>query len=130
MSRKENISNLKTEKEGITILRELMVPAKVVVVLLCFYLFFHLGLSSLPHICLLENTIHLHCPFCGLTFAFEEILRGNLLVALVSNPFSVFLPLYFLLEISFKLFDNTAFQRKLNYSFGLIAFFNLIYLNT
>ena len=85
MSRKENISNLKTEKEGITILRELMVPAKVVVVLLCFYLFFHLGLSSLPHICLLENTIHLHCPFCGLTFAFEEILRGNLLVALVSK---------------------------------------------
>lgn len=94
-----------------------------------FILIFKLGLSKLPHICVVEKTFGIHCPFCGLTLAFEELMRGNLRTALLTNPLSIGLPLYFLSDFLGSYLDKLSLVRISNQLFGIIVLINLIYLN-
>jgi len=93
------------------------------------YFFFKTGSSSLPHFCVFEETIGLHCPFCGLTLAFETLIQGDIKKAIIINPLCVLLPLYFCLDTYFKQIRKYHFQKKINSMFIVFAIFNLIYLN-
>jgi len=94
-----------------------------------FILFFKLGLSKLPHICLVEKVFGIHCPFCGLTLAFEELMHGNLRMAVLTNPLCIVLPVYFLLDFLVSILDKLSIVRISNQLFGIIVLINLIYLN-
>jgi len=96
---------------------------------IAFSIFFEFGFSSFPHICLMERVLSIHCPFCGLTKAFEEMLAGHIINAFSVNPLSVILPSYFLLHTYYRMIDKLLNVRILNRVFVIIAFFNLIYLN-
>jgi len=93
------------------------------------FLFFKTGFSSLPLLCLFEETIQLHCPFCGLTLAFETLIQGDLKKAIIINPLCVLLPIYFCLDTYFKQMHKYHFQKKISSIFIVFALFNLIYLN-
>ena len=82
--------------------------------------------SFIPHFCLFEKTLNLHCPFCGVTKSFEELLSLNFLEAFKLNFMSYGIILFFLLKYFFDLLEQPNYTLKLNTAFTflcLIQFF-------
>jgi hypothetical protein len=99
------------------------------IIVFCIFFYFALSLSYLPHFCIFEELLSFSCPFCNLTKAFEQLFLGNLKTAILTNPFCIIVPLYFLTETYFKYSNKLKSVRVLNKLFGLSALFNLLYIN-
>jgi len=78
--------------------------------------------SSVFHFCLFEQILNIHCPFCGLTKSFEEILNQNFLNAFEINFLSYGLIFFFLLKAIFEAFKLEAQILNLNKIFTFLVF--------
>jgi hypothetical protein len=62
-------------------------------------------LSFIPHFCLIDRLFGIECPVCGTTRAFCELSKGNLNSAYSLNFSSLFVALFFILQIPLRLFS-------------------------
>lgn len=62
-------------------------------------------LNLFPHFCLIDKLFGIQCPFCGTTRAFCELSKGNLNNAFNLNFASLFVALFFILQIPFRIFS-------------------------
>ncbi len=60
--------------------------------------FIELKGSFIPHFCLFEEFLNVHCPFCGLTKSFEEILNQKFSSALKIHFMLFRLEMFFMLK--------------------------------
>ena len=91
-----------------------------ILIICLFFIFKHslIGfLNELPHFCLIEKISGVECPFCGITRAFIELTKGNLINALQLNPASIFVAMFFILQIPLRIFSllNKNTNKKINY---------------
>jgi hypothetical protein len=62
-------------------------------------------LNILPHFCLFDKLIGVECPVCGITRAFCEMSKGNLVNAYNFNLASLSVAFYFAFQIPLRLFS-------------------------
>jgi len=90
----------------------------------------NVGVSRIPHFCLIEKLFNLHCPFCGLTNACELLLQGRITesmdVNLLALPFA-----FALLEgaIGKKMKGHAFRSRLLSWIFSSICMIQLLHSN-
>ena len=90
----------------------------------------NLGVSRIPHFCLIEMLFNWHCPFCGLTSACELLLQGRFFQSLEANLLA--LPFAFvLLEGALgKQMKGHAFRsRWLSWIFSSVCVIQLLHSN-
>lgn len=56
------------------------------------------GASRIPHICLVEELLGVHCPGCGLTRAMELLVFGNWMEAMQVNILALPLVVFILVR--------------------------------
>jgi hypothetical protein len=73
-------------------------------------------LNLLPHFCLIDKLFSVECPFCGTTRAFCELANGNINKALILSFPSLFVALFFSLQIPLRLISllKGSFHTKIN----------------
>jgi hypothetical protein len=87
---------------------ELNILLSNVIIIICFFLFKNNVLNlinSIPHVCIFKKTTGIDCPFCGTTRAFCEIANYNLNSAISLNAVSIFIIIYFFIQIPLRLFS-------------------------
>lgn len=84
-------------------------------------IFIELQGSRMPHFCLFEEFFNLHCPFCGVTKSFEEILNQNFIIAFKINFMSYGLIFFFLFKYIFEIFKLDIHTLKLNKIFTFLC---------
>lgn len=96
--------------------------ANSLLLILLIIIFIELKGSNIFHFCLFEQLLNIHCPFCGLTKSFEEILNQNFLNAFKINFLSYGLIFFFLLKSIFEVFKLDTHILKLNKIFTFLCF--------
>lgn len=97
--------------------------------ILIIVIFIKLKGSYIPHFCLFEEFLNIHCPFCGVTKSFEEILNKNFLNAFRINFMSYGLIFYFLFKSIFDTFKLDWYTLKINEIFTFLCLIQFIRLN-
>lgn len=64
-------------------------------------------LGHVPHFCLIDKIIGVECPVCGTTRALCELSNGNISKAYLLNPTSVFVALFFVLQVPLRIISLT-----------------------
>ncbi len=62
---------------------------------------FHL--PSIPHFCVVQETLNVPCPGCGVTRSVCAVAGGDISSALKFNPAGLFLSIYFLAQIPLRI---------------------------
>lgn len=70
-----------------------------IIILFSVFIYITLNLSShIPHFCLFERVLDIHCPLCGTTKSIKYLINGDLLnslkLSLVGIPFILYLFTY------------------------------------
>jgi len=60
-------------------------------------------IDKLPHFCLFEKITNIQCPVCGITRAFSELSKGNIVQAYNLNLSSLFVAFFFVLQIPLRI---------------------------
>ena len=103
--------------------------AVYIAILIGVYLYISLGLSKIFHICLFEELIQMHCPFCGLTTSLEELMMGKIKIAIQINPLSVIMPIYFTTDLLLHHFKLFHMRLKIEKIVLYLTVANFFYLN-
>jgi hypothetical protein len=59
--------------------------------------------NAIPHFCLFDYIIGVQCPVCGITRAFCELSRANIVAAYKLNLSSLFVALFFVIQIPLRI---------------------------
>ena len=88
-----------------------------VLIIIVFALFGGLLLDMvniLPHFCLFEKITGIQCPVCGITRAFCELSKGNIVQACKLNLSSIFIALFFISQIPLRIYSICNPHRQKN----------------
>lgn len=73
-------------------------------------------LEYLPHFCLIHELFNINCPGCGMTRAFVEVSKGNIVNALNLNSASMILTTFIVIQIPARTVSLvfSSFNKKIN----------------
>lgn len=60
-------------------------------------------INAVPHFCLFHKITGFQCPFCGITRSLCELAEGNIILAVKLNASSIFVALFFLMQIPMRI---------------------------
>jgi hypothetical protein len=97
------------------------------ILLLIVFIYISFNLSSfIPHFCLFEKFLQIHCPLCGTTNSIKYLLNGEMIksmeLSLVGIPFIIYLILYQI----FLLLKKHDFILHIERILTFFLFFNFI----
>jgi len=102
------------------------------ILIILFFIFFRNKLidflNFIPHFCLFDKLFKIECPVCGITRAFCELTKGNIIKAYYLNFTSIFIASFFIFQIPLRLFSlikenvNTKVNLLSKYFGNIIVF--------